>query len=759
MTTKLRAFLGAERRAGGTPIVLVWIALALAVAVVAAPLLVGARTLFLRDVLGIHFPLKAFGAAQLAEGRIPAFDPSLGLGQTFRGNPQALAFYPDNLLYLALPIFSAFNAHFVLHWLAGFLGMRALARAYGQSRPAALLAALTYAAGGWFLSMLSFYNLVTVAACWPWVLWGARRGAARGVAAASLACGLALLGGEPVTAALGLAPLALVAIETAGWRRGSWTVAVIVGAGALVALPQIVATARILPFTFRGAHGVIAAMGTVYRFHPARLLELVLPLPFGWPGRGGALGWWAFAVAPRPPLVFSVYGGLVGLWLAARAGSARRTWQVLALGGLVAAAAGGLAVQWSGGLFRFPEKFLFWTALAGALLAGWGCDRVLGRASGEPSGAAASPSPSSSRPAAALAIGLLVAGAVLLILRLAAGSAVAPLWQVQGLLWALAMLVGAALWLLALSGARRGRAGIVVAAQALTLAQLWPLLPTVPTAPLAAPGAWAERVGRAAALNTALVWPEWEGVPPVALSPAECAATLGATPNVRFGVRYPVASDFEGMGSPLQDLLLINLSRFDWVRRVAWLRTLGVEHVVAFAPLAVPGLRPVAELPVQTGRARLLDVESAAPAAWWPDRVEEVPTPLEALAGVARAVDPTSVALVATRVEHRSGGRVRVLAESADRVELEVESPGGLLVVQRNFDPLWRARASDGRRLRVVAADLVLTGVEVPAGTTRVTLSVAWWPEGLAGLLALVAVATLVRAVVRDRAMGELSRA
>src|SRR5688500_1671840 len=58
------------------------------------PLAAGRRTLFIRDVFGIHLPLKAFGAAELRQGRIPASIPSWGLGQPFRGNPQALAFYP-----------------------------------------------------------------------------------------------------------------------------------------------------------------------------------------------------------------------------------------------------------------------------------------------------------------------------------------------------------------------------------------------------------------------------------------------------------------------------------------------------------------------------------------------------------------------------------------------------------------------------------------------------------------------------------------
>ena len=93
---------------------------------IAVPLLAGSRTLFLRDVFSVHLPLKAYGAQQLAEGRIPAFFDRWGLGAPFRGNPQALAFYPGNVFYLVLPFWIAFNLHYVLHWLVAFFTMRSL---------------------------------------------------------------------------------------------------------------------------------------------------------------------------------------------------------------------------------------------------------------------------------------------------------------------------------------------------------------------------------------------------------------------------------------------------------------------------------------------------------------------------------------------------------------------------------------------------------------------------------------------------------
>lgn len=111
---------------------------------------------------------------------MPAFNPTWGNGLPFRGNPNALPFYPDNLLYLILPFWTAFNLHFLLHWLLAFVGVRALAREMGQGEAGALVAAITFAGSGYLLSGLNLYNLVTTVAWWPLVLLGAARG---GVAA------------------------------------------------------------------------------------------------------------------------------------------------------------------------------------------------------------------------------------------------------------------------------------------------------------------------------------------------------------------------------------------------------------------------------------------------------------------------------------------------------------------------------------------------------------------------------------------------
>ena len=94
--------------------------------------------------------------------------------------------------------------------------------------------------------------------------------------------------------------------------------------------------------------------------------------------------------------------------------------------------------------------------------------------------------------------------------------------------------------------------------------------------------------------------------------------------------------------------------------------------------------------------------------------------------------------VVASRsVEHRPGGSVLAFAEAPDRIEIEVDSPGGLLVVRRVYWPLYRARLADGTALATQPVDVAWLGVEVPAGRHRVEVAISSAPEIAAGALAL----------------------
>ncbi len=744
---------------------------------VCVPTLLGDRTLYLRDVFLTHLPQKAFGAAELAAGRIPAFNPGWGLGQPFRGNPNALAFYPGNLFYLVLPFWSAFNLHYALHWLLALFALFALARGLGQGPAGALLSGITYAGSGWMLSALTFYNVLTVAAWWPLVMLGAVRGGRRGIALGGIACGLALLGGEPVTATLGLVPLLFVAISRHGWRRGVASAVAIGGVGLAVALPQVVATLRVLPQTVRGGVGMSAAQAADFTLHPLRFLELILPFPFGWPTYLGPQAIWAVSVLPSVPLFLSLYAGIVALWLGAAAARKHWGWALLALAGplvaLLAGLSGELLVSVSFGLFRFPEKFVLWLALALPILAGWGLERALGQGLGV------------WRRVAGIAGGLFLALACAVSLvgpilvagvtrtlesggALASGLPVAQqgmalaLLQAQVASWRLALFLAGAALLLALLATRprvplHRQGALLVGLELLTLVQLFPLATTDETAPYAKPAPWVRRLGPGTAVHSSIrgvrSWnpdPQYD-LPNGPHRPVDrfWAANLDPAPGVLHGLTYPLAPDLEGMHSLLFKPMLDVLPTLDWERRVHWLRSVGVQAVVRIedpAAIDTPGLRRLdraESLGVTTGLYAVVD---PAPPVWWPERLLAVSTEDEALRQVTENPDPVRSGVVTVGGSpgygrlpvHDPAGSVRLISSSPDRIEIETEGKGGLAVVRRAFQPLLVAREG-GRVLATRPVNLNLLGVEVPAGHHRIVLEVSSWPEIVAGGVALAA--------------------
>ncbi len=612
-------------------------------AILAAPFALGERTLVLRDVFSTHLPLKWFGAHELASGRIPVFNPTWALGQPFSGNPNALPFYPGNLLYLMLPFWVAFNLHYFLHWLLAFFTMRALARALGQSATAAVLAGIAYAGSGYLFSCMNFYNLLTVAAWMPLVLAGLVRGGRRGGLVAGLAAGMVLLGGEPVTAALA-APLALMAaFGGRPWRRGLILLTVAAGLGLLVAAPQIVASLRVVPASYRAAHGIDLGLVTTNPIKPVLLLELLLPLPWGTPAPP-PFSYWATKVFPFPPYIVSLHLGVVAAVLLLVGFAKSRRW--------VLASGGALLVGWllslsatvttavTLGLFRYPQKLIFPFTLAAAVAAGFGLDAVRER-------------PRAGRPIA-------LAGAVVGVIALALAversafaawlgrtfgpEAAPPLLHTQAMVWVVGLLLAAGLLGAAGWAVARGRVGWLPVLELVGLVPLLGLLPSDAVATYREPPRFAREVKASrGVVSLTGVYPAWEDRPPYRLQAQGVVVRrridrelLEPGFAIEAGLASPLAPDLEGLTQPLQVYLSHNLALARWPERVRWLRRLGVGALVRDGNGAPSGLA-VVDQEVNSGvRAQLLEVPNPRSFVFRPRAVRWAKTPLAAWLAVAR---------------------------------------------------------------------------------------------------------------------------
>jgi hypothetical protein len=763
----------------------------LAIGVTVAPWVTGARTLVLRDVLNSHLALRAYLGETVRAGELPLVDPLRAGGQPLLGNPNTLALYPDNLLLLVGSTLWQENVHFALHWLLAFAAAFWLGRAWGLGREGAACAGAAYALSGYFYSQLNLFNAVAGAALAPGLVaalleLGEARTRRRGAVALGALWALALLGGDPILAALALGAGVAVALARHGRTLPLATLALALGLGTLVAAPQLVETARLLPESMRGFWGY-QDIGADAR-DAITLLDLLIPLFFGRPDSGGV--WSGALFGGHPPLYFSLFPGLVALALALAAGRprGRDRWTLAALAAL------GLALAYSrdtwlatlfdrlpgGALFRFPEKLLLVPALALALAAGAGLERLVRGDGVRPVGRAAG---ALAIPLLALWLGFGTGGAAVERWTLAALAPAldATSYGEERLRWAGLAMLGLATLLVALAAAAllrrnpRRAALALVAAHAVTQPFfLAPLVPTDSADFYAGTPALSSHVPRAAVIvhggvNDLFGKVYDEHVPPdawkrhVAAFERMAFDELFSFAGVLEGRRYEFNFAPEGLDHFVVQAVGEGMKQFTDAKRVEILRATGAELLllhVALEPEGAGGARVVQEVPGHGRSMRIYELPARLPDLLLAGEVRFAGNVNDALETIwEEGFDPTVTAVVAGRGEARraAAGSTRRIGDERERVEVEVDSPeGGFLVLRRAYLPIWRAEV-DGRPAKPVIANLTRLAVEVPAGRHVVRLWISRTPLRLAFAVSLLGFAGLV-ALARAGAPGRARR-
>ena len=765
-----------------------------------APLATGERTLVLRDVLNTHLGLRAGLAERLRAGEIPLVDPLRAGGQASLGNPNVVALYPDNALLLVGSTLWQLNAHFWIHWLLAFAAAFWLGRAWGLGREGAAGAAAAYGFSGYLFSQLNLYNAMAAVALAPALLAALldARAAATGEPApaasantvarrrrALLATGgiwaLLLLGGDPILAALAAALALAVAAARHGrelpWKR----LALALALGTLVAAPQIVETLRVIGPSYRGFWGYGGGGGVGVR-DPRAVVDLFVPLFFGRPDRLATWGNELFG--GKPPLYFSLFPSLVAAALAIAAGRPRgrgaRLLAAFAAVGALVAFSGGLPLdRWlaampAGGLFRYPEKLLLWTAIGFALACGAGLERV---ARGEKGRALALAAGLLALPPLLFALGQRAdADGLARVLRSGFGGALpaaiaaqeAPRWAALSGLVLATLLATALLARLARRYGGLAAATLVALVAASQLVLLAPLVPTDDAAAYRARPPLAERLPPRAVLAQGAMNQLFGADaprPPDAIPPdlryvwleRQAHAELYGFAGLLHGFRYELDYSPDGMDAFVVQAVGAGMKGFSDARRIAVLRATGVERLIlprALEPEGAGGARLAFE---QAGLGRAVRAyELPKTLAEVALLGEVVPAPnmnagLEAIFDAG--FDPRRTAVVAGDTAPRSGpaGSVRPLRDEPERVELEVDSAaGGFLVLRRAWLPLWRATI-DGRPARPVIAQMTRLALELPPGPHRVVFTVSRTPLRLALAASALGVLGLALGFVRSR--------
>jgi hypothetical protein len=223
--------------------------------------------------------------------------------------------------------------------------------------------------------------------------------------------------------------------------------------------------------------------------------------------------------------------------------------------------------------------------------------------------------------------------------------------------------------------------------------------------------------------------------------------------GVIHGLSYPIIMEADALTSPLITFVKRTLPSLDWQARVNWMRVLGIGFVTMPYGFQPPGMTTIDVADRFGVTTSLLTVPSPAPPVWWPETVVTTASAGESALLVGQSADPIRVVGAPSAVVHSPGAEIELLEEAPDTLRIAVSGDGGLLVVRRAYDPLWRA-SIEGHPIPTKPVQLALLGIEVPAGRHIVEVGVEEMPDHLALLGTVIGSVCLVALFRRRRVVG-----
>ena len=346
------------------------------------------QTFYFRDLSFFSMPLLVETARQWSAGVLPLWNPHLACGVPLAADPNAQAFFPDQLLLVvfgagisAVKIVLLFRLFLVA--IAAYVSLRLV-----PLRPSsAFLGASLVSLSGSLASLSDLpLHLAGAILFLPLAVAGFRLadGGRRTVVLAALLAALLVFAGSPELALQGAILFAVCAARR-GPRGTLLRGIAALAAGVLLAAPLWLPAAVLYPRTPRGLGWTLATPPGFLSFPPARILEFFWPGLLGDPAAPSPEAYWGRGMTDGvTPYLLSVAVGLLP-WILMPATLRNPFGRRLALTGAVFLVlsfgkhlpAGELLMRLPGlGSFRYPEKWLIGGTLALAASAAAGFEQL-----------------------------------------------------------------------------------------------------------------------------------------------------------------------------------------------------------------------------------------------------------------------------------------------------------------------------------------------------------------------------------------------
>ncbi len=706
-----------------------------------------------RDIVPYNLPLEKAVHDAWARGRLPVWWSEISGGRPLMPNPNAGVFYPVRPLLSLVSLPMAMRLYPVLHWILAGWGMLLLLRAMGASRAAAWVGATSFAFSGVMVSEVFYTNFQPGATALPWALWVFLRPVRRAIGRVlpvAIVYGLMFLAGDAFSVALALLSSFLwLVLETPPGERAVpvGELAAGVFAAALFALPQIAATALLALETRRIVGGITLGEALGFTISPWRLVEIVVPYPFGpiW-SMDLSLDWGTHVFRHFFPTFFVGPIAIVGLFVARRTsarGARFARWMVIIAAGL--ALVGHLVpAAWSRVVspipLRYPEKFMLGATFGLAVAAGLAVDvlrhsdvrrrfRVLavsGAITAAALGAWLAPDAAGRATVRAMGADPSLYGI--------AATQLAPALAEAGLLWVATAIAA----LLVSRGDQAGLASALVLLTAVPIAANRRVAQTAHEGTIFSPTAFARAIARRDPAGRYRGLDESIYRVSSPLRDQSQPGDLGGSEFYRQSWFYYTPSLWNRGLVFNSDLDAGDLSRIESLRQVSGLAANQKDSGPFFASLALrfgirfrdqepmPGFEPFGGDALREWDENPTALPGMRMAAHW----AEAPGPVEALSVLPGLAADAIVVETGRRASGAARpGSVRVLEESPERLVLETVCPDPSWLFVLRGDWSYRTVLVDGSPAEVSPAQIAFAAVPVPAGEHRVE-----WRENVPGL-------------------------